>query len=185
VGCAGAAQRAKPADKQLVTQEQEANRLFEDGKSMAAMGDYLRAEQYLVAAMERGFAVERAMPLLVLACVQSSRLRAVLTYVEPYLAERPHDWALREVLATVHLALGNSTDARKQLVKVIAHAPTRAEPHYLLAVLYRDQLHDPEAARVHADRYLALAPDSPRATDLDESLLAPEIAPSMPFKEGP
>lgn len=154
----------------------EPRELFERAVRFAQSGDHVRAEQYLVTAIDRGFPEQRAMPLLVRVCLESSRLRTALGYAEPYLARNGDDWALRYVVATIHLGLRDAPRARQELERVIATAPEQAEPHYLLARVLRDELGDAAAAEPHFRRYLELAPEGRHAPDANAALAAPRAA---------
>jgi|SRR5690606_6725662 len=137
-----------------------AEELFRRGVLLIRAGDSVRAEQYIAAAIDRGFPEEQAMPALMHACVQSSRLSAALTYAEPYLARRPNEWPLRLLVASIHMGLEQHERARQELDRVLRDAPEEPpEAHYFLGVLLRDELEDVEGAREHFRRYLALAPD--------------------------
>lgn len=137
-----------------------AEELYRRGVVLGRAGDFVRAEQYIVAAIDRGFPEQEAMPALMAACVQSSRLSAALGYAEPYLARHPSEWSLRLLVASIHMGLDAHDRARDELTRVLADAPEEPpEAHYFLGVLYRDELADMERAREHFRRYLALAPE--------------------------
>lgn len=137
-----------------------AEELFERGVRLGRAGDFIRAEQYIAAAVERGFPEERAMPALMAACVQASRLSAALGYAEPYLARHPTQWSLRLLVASIHMGLRAHDRARDELQRVLRDAPEEpAEAHYFLGVLHRDALDGMDTARAHFRRYLELAPD--------------------------
>ncbi len=133
--------------------------LYRRGELLAQGGDYIRAEQYIAAAIQRGFPEDRAMPALLSACVEGSRLVSALQYAEPYLARHPSQWPLRMLVASIHMGLENDDRARDELLQVVRDAPTEAQPHYFLGVLYRDRLEDEAQAAEHFRQYLALAPD--------------------------
>ncbi|HEY8431529.1 MAG TPA: hypothetical protein VIL20_24280, partial [Sandaracinaceae bacterium] len=102
--CGGAARQggAPPPDPlETVTAEQ----LYAQGVSLGRSGDYVRAEQYLVAAIDRGYPEERALPALMAVCVEASRLTAALAYAEPFLARHPTHWPLRLLVASIHMGL--------------------------------------------------------------------------------
>jgi len=144
--------------------------LFRRGVLLGQAGDSVRAEQYIAAAIDRGFSEDRAMPALMHACVRSSRLSAALTYAEPYLLRNPSNWPLRLLVASLHMGLAQHERARQELDRVLRDAPEEPpEAHYFLGVLLRDQLDDLEGARGHFRRYLALAPQGDHR---DEALAA-------------
>lgn len=158
VGCAGANANAEPTPDPL--DSIEGAELYRRGRLLAGAGDYIRAEQYLAAAIERGHPEEEAIPLLLHVCVQASRLVAALDYAEPFLAHHPNEWTLRMLVASIHLALRHHDRAQAELERVIEDAAEEpAQAHYLLGVLFRDGRHNIEDARVHFRRYLALAPE--------------------------
>jgi tetratricopeptide (TPR) repeat protein len=137
----------------------EAAELFSRGLRLGDAGDFARAEQYIAAAIDRGYPEERAMPALMAACVQASRLSAALAYAEPYLARHPGAWALRLLVASVHMGLRQPERARDELERVLRDAPEEPpEAHYFLGVLHRDALPEPGRAERHFRRYLELAP---------------------------
>jgi pilus assembly protein CpaF len=73
----------------------EPSELFRRGVVLAQHGDFVRAEQYLLAARNRGFDEGRVIPPLMEVCVRASRLSAAIGYAEPYLESHPSDWPLR------------------------------------------------------------------------------------------
>lgn len=185
-GCGGAQSDAAPDGDPLdtVTGEQ----LYERGVRLAGGGDYIRAEQYLAAAIERGFPEERAIPALMHVCVQADRLVAALGYAEPYLEQHPTEWSLRMLVASIHLGLGHDEQAGEQLERVIRDAPEEApQAHYLLGVLHRDRLEDVEGARAHFRRYLALAPEGDHREEA-RAALSPEergVPQRVPMESAP
>jgi tetratricopeptide (TPR) repeat protein len=130
-----------------------------------ADGDWLRAEHYLAAAERRGAPVASVVPLLVRACVESSRLRAALDHAEPYLETHPDDAPLRFVVASLHKALGAPERAREELEAVIRLDPAHPGAEYALGELWARSLGDQDNAARHFDRYLELAPRGPHAAE--------------------
>lgn len=158
--CGGASEtsaRTAPPDP---LDDISAEELFRRGVLLGEHGDFIRSEQYISAAVDRGFPEEQAMPALMKACVQSSRLDAALSYALPYLARHPSQWPLRMLVASIHMGLAQPQRARDELDRVLRDAPEEpAMAHYFLGVLLRDELDDLERARTHFRRYLALAPE--------------------------
>ncbi len=144
----------------------EAERLFRHGLGMADRGDLLRGEQYIVAAIERGYPVEDALPHLLDVCVRAERYPEALRHAEPFLRSHPDRWALRYVVATLHMGLGHRERARAELERVIHDAPEAPQPYFTLGMLHRDFLDDPEGARQYFTRYLELAPDGDHAAEV-------------------
>jgi predicted Zn-dependent protease len=187
--CGGAQrQGAPPADPLALSSPDE---LFQDGLNAAERGDYVRAEQYLVASVDRGYSEAKAMPVLVKICLAASRYRSALQYALPYLERHPDQWALRYLVGTIYLGIGDSKSARQELTRVTYDAPEQGPPHYLLAVMERDQFEDPARARMHFERYLELDPNGERALEARAALREmqrddaagsdqPEAEPSLP-----
>lgn len=161
-----------PADP---VQDVSGEDLFAQGVAMAERGDLVRAEQYLAAAMDRGYPEDRAMPLLLRVLVSASRLRVALEYAEPYLARHPEAWPLRYLVGSIHLAMGDAAGARRELERVVETAPEEPEPHYLLAVVLRDEMGDPVAAEARFRRYLELAPEGTHASEARDALRRVEL----------
>lgn len=158
-----------------------AEELYRRGTLLSQAGDYIRAEQYLAAAIQRGFPEERAMPALMAACVEASRLVAALQYAEPYLARHPDHWTLRMLVASIHMGLDHHVRARDELERVVRDAPDDPpQAHYFLGVLYRDQFDDEAQAAEHFGRYLALAPDGEHTEEARAGLPRPEGSPRLP-----
>ncbi|MCB9666550.1 MAG: hypothetical protein H6715_00285 [Myxococcales bacterium] len=139
--------------------------LFVHGKSLAKMGDYIRAEQYYRAAIAQGYPKAIVVPYLIGACVAASRMHDALQHARPYLEEHPDEWRLRQVTAFILTALGEHLEAEAELIRVIKDAPSEALPHYALAVLYRDHLDNAELAKQHFLKYVEKAPRGRHAAE--------------------
>lgn len=148
----------------------EGRQLYETGIRLARTGDLLRAEQYVLGAMERGYPAERALPSLLKICVAASRLNAALRYAEPHLRDNPNDHRLRTLVASIHLGLGNVLDAEEHLNEVIELAPGDAPAYYLLGMLHREEHQDPVASEEYLRRYLELAPNGVHAAEVRNML---------------
>ncbi len=175
-GSAPAVAEASADPLETVTPEE----LFEQGVLLAEHQDYVRAEQYLVAAMQRGVDESRIMAPLLAACVRSSRLSAALSYAEPYLERHPDAWSLRLLVATIHMGLGRTEQAHTELLRVTAQRPNEATAHYMLAVLARDGLRDDEAAKSAFRRYLEIAPEGEHAEEARAALTLHGLGSSSP-----
>lgn len=147
-----------------------AQELYDRGMELAQNDDYVRAEQYLAAAMERGHPENAVMGPLIASCVRSSRMSAALGYAEPYLERHPEAWSLRLLVATIHMGLGEPAEARNHLLQVTLDQPGEAVPHYMLAVLLRDELRDLSRADEHFRRYLEIAPEGEHASEARAAL---------------
>lgn len=149
--------------------------LFRRGMLLAQAGDYVRAEQYLAASMDRGFPEERVLPALLNVCIRASRMVAALDYAGPYLARHPEQWPLRLLVGTIHMGLSEPERARTEFERVLVDAAPEEPPeaHYFLGVVFRDSLGDAEAAEGHFRRYLALAPEGSHGEEA-RAALSPE-----------
>ncbi len=139
---------------------------FSHARARLVAGDTLRAEQYALLAMRRGYPEDRLIGTLVQACLASSRLRAALVYAEPFLRRHPEQVRLRLLVATVQLGLGHAAAAERELQRVSARRPELAETYYLGGVIARDAFGDPAEARTRFEHYLALAPHGEHAPEL-------------------
>jgi tetratricopeptide (TPR) repeat protein len=162
-----------------------AEELFQRGVTLAQNGDLIRGEQYIGASILRGYPEERALPVLLKVCIAASRLRIAIGYAEPYLARHPNDWSLRLVVASLYLGLDDAVKARRQLEQVLSTKPDEAEPHYLMAIVLRDEVGDPEGAAEHFQRYMALAPDGPHAEEVAHALDRIHVVLPSPIPEQP
>jgi predicted Zn-dependent protease len=171
-GCGGPAQSA--ATETVVSDPlstADATDLYQRGTALAQAQDYVRAEQYFVSAMQRGYPEEQLMAPLLSACIRSSRLSAALTYAEPFLERHPEAWSLRLLVATIHMGLGDAGRAHEQLVQVARDRPDEPSVHYMLGVLSRDELRDSGASREAFQRYLELEPRGPHAEEARAALV--------------
>lgn len=168
-----------PADP---VQDVSGEDLFAQGVAMAGRGDLIRAEQYLAAAMDRGHPQDQVMPVLLRVLVSASRLRVALDYAEPYLARHPEAWALRYLVGSIHLAMGDAAEARRELERVVETAPEEPDPYYLLAIVLRDEMGDPIAAEARFRRYLELAPEGTHASEARDALRRVDL-PARPAAE--
>ena len=108
-GCAGATQPTTTTVK--MPNGSDAEGIFARAQALLRQGDTLRAEQYLLLAVRSGLPEERAILPLVQACVASSRLRAALNHLQPFLRKHPEHVQLRYLAATLELALGHHAEA--------------------------------------------------------------------------
>jgi tetratricopeptide (TPR) repeat protein len=139
---------------------------FDRGSDAVTAGDSVRAEQYLSAALDKGYPRERVIPLLLRACVSSFRLRAALGYAEPELRRHPDDAGLRYLVATLLLGLGETDAARANLDELLQKNDEYAEAHYLVGTLDADRFGERAVAEEHFRRYLALLPNGDHAAEL-------------------
>jgi Flp pilus assembly protein TadD len=176
LGCATTQNGRETEAAEVRTQLEQIRRirweqLANEGESAAAVGDFTRAEQYLAAALQRGAPPERILPRLLRVCIQAHRYRAAIEYARPFLLEHEDAWALRFLVASIHVGLNEPLTASRHLELVLRHNPNHAESEYLLGVLLKDELQNPVAADVHFRRYLELAPDGEHASAARAGLL--------------
>lgn len=174
VGCPQPQESTTPAPKTDPLEEVSSEQLYATGAQLARQGDLLRSEQYLQAAVARGHPEREVLPLLVEVCVRGSRWRAALQHAEPYLKRNPDDWRLRQVVATIHMALGRADRAVEHLERVTKQVPRAPTPHYLtgVALLRSDDPVLRTAAAEHFERYLHLAPEGKHAEEVRGELSA-------------
>jgi tetratricopeptide (TPR) repeat protein len=151
--------------------EQKPELLFQRGKALVAIGDLVRAEQYLTAAIERGADEAKVTPVLMRVCLEGKRYRAAIDYGEAYLRKHPKDSRLRYLLGTLYYAIGDTARAREQLSQVTQEMPDHADAHYALAVVLYDGEHDVVAADKHFRAYVQLAPNGPHADEARAAML--------------
>lgn len=167
LGCASTTPNLPPAAN-VTFRDDEAASLFQRGQAAARRGDSVRAEQYLSLAIDRGYDVERALPLLLQVCLSSSRLRSALDHAEPYLRDHPDAEALRYLVATIHVGLAQTSEARVELEQLLRANADSSDAHYLLGVLDSDG--DVDSARTHFRAYLDVAPKGERAPEVRSRL---------------
>ena len=157
-GCAGGAVRQSGSVNSAQT-------LYETGQKAHRSGDTTRAEQYLLAALERGYPVEKVFPALLETCIVGDRYDTALHYARARLIRTPDDAGLRYLVASLHLAAGQPSRARQEVEQLIADHPSLPEPNFLLGVIGRDHTYDGPSALRSFRRYLALAPTGPHAAE--------------------
>lgn len=190
LGCAQTQGARVAADVAVIREERAHDKLLERGRAFAAIGDYTRAEQYLMSAMEAGSDPKVVLPLLLKICVADQRIWVAIAYAEPYLRRDPDDFRLRFVVASLYSSIGDPKIAREHLERVVAMKPDHADAHYALAVLHRDDEHDPVLADLHFREYLRVEPRGPHAAEARGALLktvplrAPEPGSAAPDPEG-
>jgi predicted Zn-dependent protease len=174
LGCAGCTKTASsPLEAPgLRSGESSAESLIAQARAFARVGDYLRAEQYLNAALAQGADEERVFPLLLRACIDDQRYREAVQHVEDHLRRHPARPAVRFLLATLLLAIGRPEPARKELESVVAADPAQADAHYTLALVLRDVAGDFGAADAQFREYLRLRPQGSHADAARGALLS-------------
>jgi tetratricopeptide (TPR) repeat protein len=141
------------------------------GEQYAQTGDFVRAEQYLAAALERGGPIERILPRLLRVCIAAQRYRAAIEYARPFLERRPDIWQLQYLLATIHMGLNEPQSARARLELVLRYNPHYADAEFDLGKIYRDDLGDAASADEHFRRYLELEPNGSHADEAHDGVV--------------
>ena len=133
------------------------------GLALARAGDDVRAEQYLVTAIERGLPEERAIGPLLQVCVGASRYGAALHHARHFRDHHPDAWQPGLVVVALEGAIGDADQARADLEQLVARWPAEPEPRFALAEAYADDGDRRLAAREYG-RYLELAPGGAHAS---------------------
>jgi tetratricopeptide (TPR) repeat protein len=159
----------------IMKQAQDPESLVVKARGFASIGDYTRAEQYLNLAVQSGADEARLLPLLINVCVRDQRYRDAIQHAENHLRRHPERHAVRFLLATLQMGVGDAERARGQLEKVLSARPDYAEAHYALAVVLRDDMGHLSRADEHFRAYLRLTPEGRHAEEARGSLL--EVVP--------
>jgi tetratricopeptide (TPR) repeat protein len=140
VGCAETQHQKATRDEALIRRETTPARLQAHGEAAAAVGDFTRAEQYFVAALNGGGDERVLTTRLLVVCVTDGRYPAAANYGEDFLRRHPGDIELQYAVSSVYIALGDVARAREGLRRVVAQRPDIADAHYALAtVLLQEQ----------------------------------------------
>lgn len=168
LGTSCARPNAPPAH--LRPQPPSAAALFDHGTRLARRGDSVRAEQYLVAALEHGYPEERGLPWLLRVCIEGSRLRSAVRHASLHLERHPDELELEPLVATLLVALGERERARSRLERALerASAKANAPARSSLLELYEELAAKPASSRAHtshrapqrADRRAAIRADA-------------------------
>jgi hypothetical protein len=90
-------------------------------------------------------------------------LRAALDHAGPYLQQHPEHDALRFLVASIHLGLGQDEEALGELELLLKHSPRFEEALFLRAVVLMPS--DRAASRSGFRDYLDVAPRGPHAAE--------------------
>ena len=155
----------------LVAHERDPDRLVEAAQAFVALGDFARAAQYYLAALEEGADERSIVPHLIEVYVRDKQYRSAIHEGQNYLQKHPQETSLRFVVANLRAALGEGETARRELEHVLREAPANADAHYALAVLLRNDGSDLSSADHHFREYLKLEPQGSHADEARGSLL--------------
>lgn len=131
--------------------------LLAEGRKRLAAGEELMAEQYFLAAWNRGAERRTVLANVLPLCFRSNRLGSALGYVERGLAEEPRDARLSELAALLESNLGRERSALARLRELERAEVLAPELYFELGTL---ELRAGESG--HAERafrlYLARVP---------------------------
>ncbi len=173
-GCAPTPAMRMRGDMQTVANERTPDKLIATARAMALLGDSVRAEQYLLAAMESAdddATERRVMPLLLATYVRDKQYRAAIDCAENTLRKHPDDDRLRFLLGALYQGVGQDASAIEQFGRVVVARPGDAEAHFALGVLLREESRNLDAAQAQFREYLRLEPGGRHADEARESLL--------------
>jgi predicted Zn-dependent protease len=112
--------------------------LLRRARAFNAAGDTIRAEQYLIAASNRGAEDRDVAPILIGTCIRGQRYRTALMHVERFVRRHPRDIQLRQMAAVLYLATGSPHRAAEALREVVEDHPDEPRPRKLLALAERE-----------------------------------------------
>ncbi len=170
-GCAGKPLDRVAHDVTIVREERTPDKLVARGMAFADVGDLVRAEQYLAAALDAGADPNVVLPKLLRVCITSGNHLAAINYAAPLLQRHPDDAHLRFVVAELRMVTGDAQGARADLEQVVELTPADPAPHFAYARLLKDKVGDPLAADREFRAYLRLAPEGDHAEEARASLL--------------
>jgi tetratricopeptide (TPR) repeat protein len=153
------------------TREPTAEQFVQVAEAAEQMGDTLRAQQYLGAALRAGGDETRIMPKLLVLYIGDGQFRVAIEQCEHYLRRHPHDGKVRLLLSTLYTAVGDHEGAVAQYERVLDAAPGDAYAHFALASLLHEQGGASLRADEHFRAYLALAPEGEHAAEARGLLL--------------
>lgn len=129
-GCAGP---PRPAE---ATRAAQHHLLIERGKSLAAQGQGVRAEQVFLAALDAGADGSEVLPMLLEVCIAGGRLQRALDYAHMGLSRGTKTGRLHYLAATLHHALGQPRKARDQAALALADHHPAVDAWLLMAELH-------------------------------------------------
>jgi tetratricopeptide (TPR) repeat protein len=154
---------ASPLERRFADHPDDAKVNLELGDQSAAVGDWLRAEQYYLRAEALGTAETQIVPRLLRVLVLARRYDEALERCHRRLSKTPEDRATRLVRAAILEALERPREAEHELTILVHTKPDDPNPYLALGKLYRDSYNDAARAREMFEKYLALAPKGEEA----------------------
>lgn len=154
----GCAARPAPSPASAQTPATDESSLLANAALHERTGDTARAEQYLLAAWDRGAPLERVLPRLLEVCFEAGRLQNALFHLERARRQDPEDAGLAHLHAELLFALGRKYESLEVASQVTELEGAPADAYFLLGRLLLDLLGDRAAADVAFESYLRLAP---------------------------
>jgi tetratricopeptide (TPR) repeat protein len=147
------------------------DQLLELATVLQQRGDTQRAEQYYLAALDRGADERRVLPHLLSTYIRDRQYRLAAQRAEDHLRKHPNDLTVRVLLAALYQAIADYNRAVAEYTAVVRADDARADAHFALATILSEHGHDRAAADEHFRRYLALAPNGVYAERAQASLM--------------
>jgi predicted Zn-dependent protease len=135
------------------------------------MGDAVRAEQYLGAALAGGADEKVVLPVFLHVCVAAHHYRLAVEYADASLARHPDDPHLRFLTGSLHVSVGEPARARDYLEQAARELKDDPDVQFAVAVFFRDDLADKIAADPYFREYLRLSPKGAHAEEAKVSLM--------------
>jgi len=161
----------KPRATAQLPEDKDPVYLFEHGKRFAMMGDTVRAEQYLSAALAAGADESKVTPIFLHVCVAARHYRLAIEYADAALARHPDNAKLRFLTGALHKDVGEPARAREYLEEAARQLKNDAEVQFAVAVFFRDDMKDQIAADPYFREYLRLSPQGTHAEEARVSLM--------------
>lgn len=152
------------------------DQLLELATVLEQRGDTQRAEQYYLAALDRGAGEQRVLPHLLSTYIRDRQYRLAAQRAEDHLRKYPNDLTVRVLLAALYRAVADYNRAVAEYTAVVRADDARADAHFALATILAEHGHDRATADAHFRRYLALAPNGIYAERAQASLMT-EVEP--------
>jgi len=177
--CSGTSTPAAAKAAAPLPEDRDPQLLLARGKAYAEVGDMVRAEQYLAAALVARADERAVLPTLLKVCVASRHYRLASEYAEVALARYPRDAHLRFVAGALYVSIGEQGRAREHLEHAARELPNDAEVQFAVAVFFRDDLSDQVGADPYFREYIRLAPSGKHLDEARTSLMVPTMIPTM------
>lgn len=140
-------------------------------EAASRMGDNLRAQQYLTAALRAGADERTVVPRLLALYVEDGQYRLAIDAAEHFMRRHPEARDVRLLLSTLYTAVGENDRAIAGYERILDATPGDAYAHFALASLLHDQGGASLRADEHFRAYLALAPEGEHAAEARGLLL--------------